>query len=248
MKAEFLDYYAKSDMRIKLRNLYIENLCNLNCLSEKFTLNSPVENCALYYYCYINGYLSYNHTFTYDMEVARSIPLLIDDFGFLISSGYGVCRNISFQLRDFLRIKNIKSFVANTDLKEFTKSPRMIAFFVNLFSTGDHTLNYIKDKRESFLYDPTNNIFPSIVDHSLLRYPNSKIKPVWIISSINDGFLTIIKKQSEDKIKEIREKYQQQLNVFDSNKDILEKFYQENKDIYQEMNSKLSKVKEKKLY
>lgn len=251
--SDYLKKYSKSEIRDDLFNLYYSSLYNLSNLGKDFNIDDIASTLALYYYAYDNGYLSYQHHFEYSGKEADFYLLPPTDLGFVISTGYGVCRNISFGLRDFLTINNIKSYIATVDSKEYNASPKELAILVNILPKlfGNHVINYIGSNHSFFLYDPTDNIFPEIVGYSLMKEPNSnKEYPVWIVNDINNGIImpTIRKQQSNKKLDNIKQSFKQSLDLFNKNKDIFEKYYQENKEIYWEMNYKLSKVKEKKLY
>lgn len=58
----------------------------------------------------------------------------------------------------------------------------------------------------------------------------------------------IKKRPPLEEMQKLKEDYHHYLEMFDKNIDMFEKFYRENKDIYKEINVRLSKVKEKKLY
>ena len=251
--SNFLDEYSKSEIRDDLFYLYFSYLYNLGNLANEFNIDEIGGFLALYHYAYDNGYLSYKHHFEYSGKEADSYLLPPTDLGFVISTCYGVCRNISFGLRDFLTINDIKSYIATVDSKEYNTSPEKLAILVNILPKlfGNHVINYVGNNQFSFLYDPTYNIFPEIVGYSLMKEPNSNKKyPVWIVNDINNGIVmpTIRKQQSNEKLDKVKQNFKQSLDLFKKNKDIFEKFYQENKEIYWEMNYKFSKVKEKKLY
>lgn len=251
--SNFFKEYCKSDIRKDLIYLNAYSLLNLDDVAKKFDIEEISGLLAIFYYAYRKGYLSYKHTFKFDKDRSYSADLPPNDLGFYIVEGYGVCRNISYQLKAFLTLNNIKSYVATTDSKEFSNSPRTLALYVNLFPSllGNHVVNYIKYDNISFLYDPTNNYFPKIMGYSLLQYPNDdKIQPVWIVNSINNGIIMpVIKKAPpSDKMMEIVDSYLNYLELFDNNIDIFERLYADNKEIYFEFHDKFSKVKEKKLY
>ncbi len=198
--SNFFKEYCKSNIRKDLIYLNAYSLCNLDDVAKEFDIEEISGLLAMFYYSYKNGYLSYKHTFEFDKNKSYSADLPPNDLGFYIVEGYGVCRNISYQLKTFLTLNNIKSYVATTESKEFSNSHRTLALYVNLFPSllGNHVVNYIKHDNISFLYDPTNNSFPKIMGYSLQQYPyDDKIQPVWIVNSINDGIIMpIIKKSS----------------------------------------------------
>lgn len=117
--ASFLKEYSKSMIRKELFYLHIYNLCNLNDLSKDFNIDEIAGTLALYYYAYSKGYLSYNHEFAFNIEKANSLTLPPNDLGLLIATGYGVCRNISYQLKTLLTLKDIKNYVALLTLENF---------------------------------------------------------------------------------------------------------------------------------
>ncbi len=251
--SDFFKDYCKSNIRKDLIYLNAYSLLNLDEVAEEFDIEEISGLLAMFYYAYRKGYLSYKQKFLFDKDRLYFDNLPPEDLGFYIVEGYGVCRNISYQLKTFLALNDIKNYVATTDSKEFFNSPRTLALFVNLKPSllGDHVINYIKYDKIPFLYDPTNNIFPKIMGYSLLQYPDyDKIQPVWIVKAINDGIvMPIIKKAPpSDKMTEIVDSYFNYLELFDKNIDIFEKFYNDNKEIYWEFHYKFSKVKEKKLY
>ncbi len=251
--SNFFKEYCKSNIREDLIYLNAYSLCNLDDVAKEFDIEEISGLLAMFYYSYKNGYLSYKHKFEFDKNKLYSVDLPPNDLGFYIVEGYGVCRNITYQLKTFLTLNDIKNYVATTDSKEFSNSLRAVALFVNLrpYLLGDHVINYIKYDKVPFLYDPTNNVFPKIKGYSLLQYPyDDKIQPVWFVNAINDGIvMQIIKKAPpSDIMMEIVDSYFNYLELFDKNIDIFEKFYNDNKEIYWEFHYKFSKVKEKKLY
>lgn len=251
--SNFIKEYKKSQIRSDLFYLYFSYLYNLGNLGKDFNIDEIGGLLALYYFAYDNGYLSYKHHFEYSKSKASTFLLPPNDLGFVISTGYGVCRNISFGLRDFLFLKDIKSYIANVDLREYNAKPETMALLVNILPRlfGNHLINYITSDNLSFLYNPTDNDFPEIVSYSLMKDEDSDKKyPVWILSDINNGIImpTIRKKPREEIMEKVKQNLKQSLDLFKENTDMFEKFYKDNKDIYLEINSKVSKVKEKKLY
>ncbi len=98
----------------KLTNEYNEYLKKIITHIQHICTNNPIEICATYSYMLKNGYLSYLNKFYFTSPTYESI----DNLGFSIITGEGLCRNINGGLTDILNILNYHSKLLLLNIKQ----------------------------------------------------------------------------------------------------------------------------------
>ena len=115
--------------------LYKEILENTGNLFKNYLeLDTISKNCASYIYMYKNGYLSFNHTFTFSDTYATVIDYNHDILGGLIATGTGICRNITsfftdsalIQLLVFVIVSIVALFVTAPIVEKVRKKGKVV--------------------------------------------------------------------------------------------------------------------------
>ena len=252
-----LEKHASDYKKIKL--LYDEATKETAKLFNLFELKSATEVFAAYIYLYRKGYLSYNKKFQYSSNM-KDFPYL---HGVDVIRGKGVCRSISSMFTDVscqfgLPASNIA--VKVSDLKNTTSlSTAMMDFEENnsvineIFDTllrycpiGNHLVTIIDGEG---IFDPTNDAFLNMLskkeyydicfDETIMKYSYfsnffGKLSNIFNTNlSIDKSYSTISRKEYIEYYKI----YKEILLLLENNKDILEQFYNEHKELYSEINS-----------
>ena len=152
-------------------------------------------------------------------------------------------------------IQKLDNLDFNTMKKNFDKNFNKNSFRDKII--GNHVINYVTHDNKDYFLDPTNNeIYKnSDIDKKILNGNHTTIEiknlSLWIFMIFNiSGYeKELIAKLKNNKVysfvsKEIEEELiQQTLNCCHNNLDIFEKFYTENKDIYDDVSNKILKLK-----
>ena len=252
-----LEKHASDYKKIKL--LYDETTKETAKLFNLFELKSATELFAAYIYLYRKGYLSYNKKFQYSSNM-KDFPYL---HGVDVIRGKGVCRSISSMFTDIscqfgLPASNIvvKMFDTNsitsltTATMDIEKNYNIVNKLFDILShyspIGNHLVTIIDGEG---IFDPTNDIFLNMLSKKeytdicfnevIIKYSYLSNFIIKILNILNTN-LNIAKSYSTIERKEYIEYYKvykQILLILENNKDILDQFYNEHKEIYSEINS-----------
>jgi len=252
-----LEKHASDYKKIKL--LYDEATKETANLFNLFELKNATEVFAAYIYLYRKGYLSYNKKFQYSSNM-KDFPYL---HGVDVIRGKGVCRSISSMFTDIscqfgLSASNIS--VKANDLKDTTSLSTATleleesnSVINKIFETllqyspiGNHLVTIIDGEG---VFDPTNDVFLNMLskkeysdicsDETIMKYSYfsnlfNKLSNVFNTNfNIEKSYLTISRKEYIEYYKI----YKQMLLLLENNKDILEQFYNDHKELYSEINS-----------
>ena len=239
-----------------IKTLYNELINNEVELFKSLELNDPVSAFAGYVNMYRGGYLSSDKDFTYDKNSKDFKGLQ----GVDVVRGQGVCRHIATMLDDIYREMGFDSTtlvvnasreaidsmerLSSVDLDkskisdETLKMVEKIEMITSLTKIGNHLVNAVRDGEKSYVLDPTNDGF--LVPKRLFYLttgdgPKQKMiyKPIRSIDTV-DETIKILKGNTITK-DEYRKIYLDSQKRINDNLDLLEKFYEENKDIYKEI-------------
>lgn len=239
-----------------IKTLYNELINNEVELFKSLELNDPVSAFAGYVNMYRGGYLSSDKDFTYDKNSKDFRGLQ----GVDVVRGQGVCRHIATMLDDIYREMGFDSttlvvnasreaiesmeHLSSVDLDkskisdETLKMVEKIEMITSLTKFGNHLVNAVRDGEKSYVLDPTNDGF--LVPKRLFYLttgdgPKQKMiyKPIRSIGTV-DETIKILKGNTITK-DEYRKIYLDSQKRINDNLDLLEKFYEENKDIYKEI-------------
>lgn len=252
-----LEKNAKDYKKIKL--LYDEVIKETVKLLNLFEVKNATEVFATYIYLYRKGYLSYEKNFQYSSNM-KDFPCF---HGVDIIKGKGVCRSISSMFTDIscqfgLSASNIvvKMFDTNsiTSLTTATinieKNDSIINKLFDILSRyspiGNHLVTIIDGEG---IFDPTNDIFLNMLskkeyadicsDEIIIKYSYLSNFIIKILNILNTN-LKMAKSYSRISKKDYIEyykTYKEILLVLENNKDILERFYNEHKELYCEINN-----------
>ena len=248
-----INYQIDKNTHKELLLLYKELLVNTSeFLKEDLELNTISKICASYTYMYENGYLSFNHNFVFSDYYAKMLGYNnFDIFGLIIITGTGICRNITPFLTDLLNTMNYNCYNMSLDnVGRFLNKEKTLLIYTKLFPKllGTHMINYIKNGNENIVFDAidNNNHFPELVDKRIVKYNYEDNRYIaWFINELNKGvFMPSLRKQGNSiNIKE----YKSTIEFLNKNKDILESFFSNNKDLYYEVYIKLENEIQKEL-
>ena len=217
-KKKVLEYYKT----------FLENYQKLNTI---FNLEDPVEIFVLYYYLYSEGYLSINKRYSYSNEADFVGPC-----GSRVLTGKGVCRNIADLLTD---IYNKTGAITATNISVFYSCGEKKIERNHLIA--NHAITGATYKGKNYFFDPTNYLFLTKDPNNRNRFIDDEgdkhIISLGDILSINKR--KVLKDLTSKSSYEYSEKDLDTLirisKLCHDNKDIFEKFYSENKEIYEEV-------------
>lgn len=248
-------YIAKSIKQIhgKAMNAsYNELVENFRKLSRDLGLTDPIEIYELYTTMYNNGYLSYNKKFEFGKT-----PDVLNNLGSAVINGQGVCRHIAPLLSDILNSEEYYNTKATTaavyafsnDLdQEKNDNAESVEKSIGNYNlllkpiirlSGNHMITICEHDGKIYAFDPTNttNLKMHNQEKHILRGYGLDCK-LLKSSFVNyrSGVVELFKKSLGDNYYVYSEKDLETLDrtikIIEDNKDLLEKFYEDNKDIY----------------
>lgn len=243
----------------ELKSLYEKVITNSVELISEFDLKNPISVFALYIYMYRSGYLSYNKNFKYSLDMKDFSCIN----GLDVIRGKCVCRSVAGMLNDIYREMDMKSHCmlvkTNGDIireldhiselvVEKTDDSRKFVKLVNALTkyipTANHMIIAVSSNDNSYILDPMNDgvmynggknnlILSNNSEYSMKNFPT--LTYIYYLLGMYKGDLGIYKTcKSVDK-EEYRKLYLEALKICKDNIDMLEKFYEANKDIYSEI-------------
>jgi len=239
-KLSNFDDYTKDITELK--TLYDEFLNNYNKLNTDFNFNNPIEIYTMFKYLLHKGYLSNNHFYKFESSKMIDSKMIS---GINILDGTGVCRHIAILLADIYNYdkeKNIAGFTlpvyqGNSDkFKDFT--------IVN------HLITVARYNDKAYYFDATQDSMYKISDFD--NYLVNRHKDFLRICSLfsNPNVFNIkdlkqaLKLPSTD-LEDDLEIENKTLLICEANLDIFDKFYNNNKELYQEASNNLKKILKK---
>lgn len=235
-----IDYLVKYEIKSKSTEKTLDNIYNL---VKELGIKDEIAICNLYAYLLYNGKLSQDGQFHYDNDVKS------DDYS-NITLGYGCCRNIADGLKLVLDRFNIKNCILtvsfNTKLMYALQKDKKL-----------HSVNLIVTDKGYFIYDATNMLFFKISKRFLKSINKEyKVRPIRVHKTFDDreyDFLSAeLAKDIEDdsyeetfnskkllkelrpnclyNLDEIRKIYNDNQDTFREQKEIINKFYDNNLD------------------
>lgn len=215
----------KDDLALinEMKKIYDEIIRHYNELNEEFDFDDPVQMFALYVYMLKKGYLSLHQEYQYG-EPKKEIHGLL---GAEVIMGKGVCRHTSAMLSDIFNDNEIISRICHGFLSDDGE----------MLCSANHTVVTAEKDGMTYLLDPTNS----------LTFQATDTKAVYVCK---DGFiylnpferLKISHCLDFTSIEENKEVMKKTLKICSRNKDVLESFYRENKNLYEEMANKKQEI------
>ncbi len=254
------------------KKLYYEFLNNYKKLIETLEIKNLLEMQTFYENSYYNGYLSKNKKFEFDYN--KGDFEILHQMGANVLIGRGVCRHVANLFSDLLNVSGItsvplavktdvidqslmiaKSLEENYNFEKFLNNKvfESVTYNQNNINSdwADHMIvgAVVDDKR--VVLDPTSNdIYYKLKDNI---YLSNNYYGVLIDEKLSKK---ISKKKLNDfsKILECTNEllYDKELSIkegcfkFVSNLDMLEKFYKENKEIYEDVSDRMQRLRKNK--
>lgn len=239
---------ANFDEVKEFKQLYDKVLENFNNLKEDFGFNNNIELCTFINYCVYNDYLSYRKNYTFTNKYTTDINSIS---GANIMAGRGVCRHIASFYKDILTLNGVENCIMGVIVPDEISLKNVIKGTIDFDSlefkkligtlVGNHAANMLLDGDLVYCLDPTQ----------LRMYAPTDKKKIFVDTEGEEIKLvkSAFKKLSSDGLenyKKIIEFDSAQLTLFDEqkenvinicsdNKDMLEKFYKDNKELYDEI-------------
>lgn len=255
-------YVLKNSADYKeIKTLYDEVIKNTSDLMKDMEANDPISIFSTYVYMQRNGYFSKEHENAYNMDLHDMNNLMGAD----VINSSGVCRSYASMLRDIYNYMGFDSSVITVfatpeninDFKKLSVVPKKISDestkkkvdkivkLTKLLHLGNHAITIVKDNDKNYTLDPTNDgfIIPNKA-HNLLTSdnPTSSMKYRSLSTLMFKRNLLAVRKQLMMPTI-TREEYEKIYLVMqdrmDRNKDLMEKFYSENKELYDEISEKI---------
>jgi len=263
----YVNYDGLKDVK-EFKKLYDEVLINFNQLKNEFNFNDNIELCTLINHCVKNGYLSSDKKFIFsdsDVTDIRSIA------GSNLMAGNGVCRHISSFYKDMLDLNNIKNCMVPVhsmiylEMQSFIdelkndESLELLPLkeFLNCFlkdekksmKLANHVINMLSDDNLIYYLDPTALSMYVTTNEEGILIDKCDIKTKAYSNQIYGNNIKIYKELSKletAKLELFDEQKQKALDICFNNQDIIEKFYIDNNELFDEIKSKIDKFKTKK--
>ncbi len=231
--------YNTTDAK-KLKELYETMVKNIVVLANEFGLENPYEIFSLHTKLVNEGYLSHNHKYNYSLN---NVVDCTNFSGSTIFAGRGVCRHNTTLLTDVLKNSGITahnlSVIENSTVDQCSHV------------AGDHLITLAVYDNLKYILDPTNMaIYENI--NNLLFTKHSHIyisKQPYTLYNSNDTKKNINKAldytQSDVIVGNIL--FKQTNKMLSNNLDVLESFYKQNVDLYDETTDIIIKTRIKKV-
>ncbi len=250
--------YTKDVQEIRyLYDYFIDNYLNLN---HSLGLENPIQIQTLYDYLLFNGYLSRNHTFAFtDFETIKNTDLS----GVSILMGKGDSRNIANNFCDILNRLNIKTALLNCYIPnyyEYNNGSKFEDFLAKLSDkvVGNNTICLVDDDQYNYYLDPANCKFykldrsnrkrifnyadPSdfIIPKKKSLLPLNGIKTTLTMQDHVLGYYPSMSSQDAHLFVD------RTLKLCNQNRPVFDHFYDENHNLYEEINKKVLKMTKSK--
>lgn len=201
-----------------IKMLYDTIINNYKKLNKEFNFNDYTSVFTLYTYMYKNGYLSYKKAFNY-----TDSPLLdyLNYLGVDVINGAGCCRNISKMFSDILDKLDIENYIINLNVSDTRLKYKLL---------GNHSINMVVDSSKAHYFDPTNDCIFNLEGNLLV---GRKVNTKKAIIGFDNRFKRLLPSYTPN-YKMQKETYK----IIISSLDILQKFYQDNREIYTEIRNK----------
>lgn len=246
---EFVNKLIENNKDIKpITKIYDDVIEEYIKLHKIFNFTNPVEMYAMFNYAYKGGYLSKNQIFNYGTTDIFRNGNVFDDIllidGVNIINGTGVCRHISAMFKDILKKCNIENMVLPVYMKDFEKKVKLMNYLVS-----NHIINVVKQNGLYYFLDPTNQYMYKLLGKNNLA--NEKCELIICHLLINlfnkESYFSINQGSNIMDLDECNKLEVNTYKICESNIDIFEKFYSENKDKYSEISDKIKVLKKHKL-
>ena len=242
-----------------MSNSYNKILKKFNELANELGVKEPINLFLLYTFMYSNGYLSYDKDFDFG-----SSPDIICNFGSSVINGKGVCRHIASLFTDILNFSENNGIKAGTigvyaydnqlddnENELVNKSIDKNLLLKPIYKIlGNHAITMCEYEGKLYAFDPTNETNLKIIDPKKLifrgygldcKYLNNVIN---FLKRNNIEMIRILKKRnfyiySEDDLKKVEDFGK----LIEENKDKIEKFYEDNKDLYSIISRRYSRCR-----
>lgn len=243
----------------ELEKLYDEVIANTGDLISELDFKDPISVFAFYIHMYRSGYLSYNKDFKYSTNMKDFSCLN----GLDVIRGRGVCRSVASMLSDIYRKINMESqcMIVKTDgdtihqlehlseinvekTEDSQKFVKFVSTLTKYIPIPNHMITYVSANGKNYILDPMNDgmmyndnknklILANNQDYSMKNFPTLmsfyKLLGMFERNSKMDKSFKSIDEEEYRKI------YLDALKVCKDNIWMLEKFYEENKELYHEI-------------
>lgn len=231
---------------LELKGLYNEFIKRYAKLNKMFELNNPIEIYNLYYKLLKRGYFC-NKTFNFNDYNTEEINNLL---GINILNGSGLCRHISTMLSDVYKELDMNSEVLPV---------RMVDNVNDKFNlVGNHIINLVEKDGISYFLDPMNDVIWNKEDkRRIITTFKDKEEYANICNLLNPFSFFCLDFNKINNIKnmlsnpsfnsdEINNLKLADINkIYLDNLDIFWDFKDENKEIYNEVENNILKIKKK---
>lgn len=249
----------------RIESLYEESLDRTSSLMKEFCLDEPISIFTMYVYLYRNGYLSHNHEFQYDFHlkdlprlygadvlngngVCRSLATHLSDLynhmeyeseTFAVHTSGEVCRGLEHLCPTPL-VKTERA----------SKLVKMVNTATGIIHMPNHLILNVKQNGVNYTLDPTNDgmLIPNGKNLLVTTSPNAHMILSLNATRVQRGIKQLkgglsLKGLKEDlqmptiDVEEYRKIYLETLKLCRENPDILEQFYLESQELYEEVHN-----------
>ena len=245
---------AYVDDRLYVNHLYGIFLNEYYKLNKTLELENPIQIYALFHKLVYSGYLSKGKIFNTNISDISDDDRLAQ----YIFTGNGCCRNMSSMLTDILRFQDINAteVVVCLDAEQLVERTKLRKTIDR--ALGNHMIVYTTKDNNNYFVDPANGVLYEMTNKRTLsnekrqisckikylmtflsNYCNNKIDEYRVFkNSIKNTYTTM---PFEEQEKLVNSTFQ----LYKKNKNLFEKFYRENRDLYREASEKILKYTQK---
>lgn len=264
----FLD--SRTEEAKKITSLYHQSVDNTAELMKNFALDEPISVFAMYVYLYRNGYLSSNQKFIYSMKL-KDIPKnygadVIGGYGVCRSVAEhltDIYQKLGYA-SDSITVNATKKSIAGLDklcptIVEKDPSGARFAKFISTLTgkirISNHMITLVRHEGKSYVLDGMNDGILIPQGRKLVTPNNPTADMIYSpVSLLINRAMGMVNKNSSLReinetlkmptidMQEYRRIYLETLKMCRDNEDLLEQFYLESAEIYDEISSTLEKV------
>lgn len=246
----------------ELKELYDKVISNTGTLISELDFKDPISIFAFYVHMYRSGYLSHNKDFKYSTNMKDFSSLT----GLDVVRGRGVCRSVAGMLNDIYKGVNMESqcmmvktsgdaireleHLSTLEVEKTENSRKFVKFVSSLtkiISMPNHMITAVSSNGKSYILDPMNDgvmynggknnlVLVNNPEYSMKNFP--VLTHFYNLLGMFKDDLGIYKSCEYVDKEEYRKIYLETVKTCKDNTDLLEKFYEENQEIYSEIYSK----------
>ncbi len=232
---------------LQLQACYQELIRRTAMLLKVLEVKTSVDVCSAFSSLYSSGFLSYSHDFSYFKEPGIDFLLTFSNCGAFIAKGMGDDQNLAFFLTDLLQNLSIDSLTAITN---YSINEKVTTSLDDLFMLGTNFVNYIREDEATYIFNPSLFTFGALSTSQRFYYLDNpdQTYPLFFRYHLQprdkmEGI--ILSSLKTDQKEMLVERFEDMQAICYDNRYCFERFYQDNKELYYDINQKIDTINEK---